>query len=790
VASTKAKQPEPEQPTSGSTPFINKNTANEAYGESKKWLRTYFDPIEELERLARGKPSNNIPKGLPRITENTLSGIITEQPKRVVQQSPTGLVSCKDYPEYAKIADIVLSEKIRPMYNRQGNDLQKSWNMLGKAMTWGRSTSYTFFTSTNGQMHTDYVIPYVKDILTEKGKVFAPDSNIAFMRSWYQKRDLQAIINKEKALLSKSKDYKSDWDLKLLAQFMEGGASAKPADVQTPAEKEKGGDTGGFEVIHAFQAGIGAEFYSFSPQFQDGVVLRSKINKDPRGQMPLDFLYCNIDLSNPLGRGQVELSGGIQNLIDQQMQMFMYMSTLMQAPPVITFGNVNKASMKMRPNAVWDGGTSGTNRIEPLKIDNTQIANFTSNQQYLQSKIFQLNQSQDHSIGADNGNEGQSKTQAGVQAQEARLGVSDNYLRKQFEDWKGDQDETSLNIFFSEMTGSTKIKLKPEDLKEIMKSDTKKFVKKDMLEIPYKDISDVVFKFEVDPSSSEVKEDADNVDKLTEVYKILQSDPDPSLADKKAKLLKILIDEIGAEGTDDLFPELDDKQQQVDENGQPVQQQPQQQQVTPQMVQQMVMEAMQQAEEAKKQQPKTIAESLAIKFSDLPEDAKQQVLEQIGIHSTMPSPSHIDQTNKILDSAHNDQHAQDVHQFNVDKAAVDTLQADGQQQQDNQMAQAQQDQSAQQAEQDNQLKQQQANSPESSENGKVGDSPSQLSTGQQPLSGDQPLDPEEEQFVHMLTLHGFDENDCEQGILMRRQGMPDQQILELLGRRKAQYATQ
>jgi hypothetical protein len=61
-----------------------------------------------------------------------------------------------------------------PKYNRMGSMIQKSWNMVGKAMTWGRSTSYTFWTSTNGTMHTDFVIPYAKDVISEKGKVYAP----------------------------------------------------------------------------------------------------------------------------------------------------------------------------------------------------------------------------------------------------------------------------------------------------------------------------------------------------------------------------------------------------------------------------------------------------------------------------------------------------------------------------------------------------------------------------------------------------------------------------------------
>jgi hypothetical protein len=40
-----------------STPFLNRNDAMTAYTESKSWLRPYFEPIDELERIDRNKPS-------------------------------------------------------------------------------------------------------------------------------------------------------------------------------------------------------------------------------------------------------------------------------------------------------------------------------------------------------------------------------------------------------------------------------------------------------------------------------------------------------------------------------------------------------------------------------------------------------------------------------------------------------------------------------------------------------------------------------------------------------------
>ncbi len=605
-----------------------------AFEESRKWYRQYDEPIQEYERLARNRPSERIDPTLPRVTDGTLAALNQEGPKRIVQQVPSGLAVCKTYPEYAALATYLLDNKLIPLSCKMGSELQKSWQMIGKAGQVGSSTSYSYLTVIDGEMYVEWILPYVKDVFGEKGKTFMPDSNVRFMRSWYQKTDLQAIIAKEKKMKDKNSKYVSDWDLTKLALFINEGPTSKNSEEMTPAEREKGdGHTGGYEVIHAFQNGKGADFFSFSPRYNDGETLRTKTSKDPRGKMPLDDMYWNIDHSNPRGRGQIELSGGIQNLIDNQLQAFQFNSTYMQAPALMVWGSVNKASLKIRPNTIWDMGSNPNNKVERDVIDNIAIGNFVPNMQFLQSKIYNLNSSQDNSIAAGTGDVNQSKTQAGVKASESKLGVSDNYIRKQFEEFWGNMSETRLNIYLSEMTGtSDPIKLDADDLKKISDSASAKFLNdKKELVIPYKAIDMVKFKFQVDGGSSEIKEDLDNAEKLTEVYKLMVADPDPEIMKKKKQVLKVLIDEIGAEGTDDLFPEL----KETDKDGNPIE--PEQQAPAgpdPEMIMQMVQQAVQ---EAMAQKPQD--DPMLKIFKDLPEDAKQQLLQKYGMESQVDSPT-------------------------------------------------------------------------------------------------------------------------------------------------------
>jgi hypothetical protein len=642
-------------------------------------------------------------------------------------------------------------------------------------------------------MHTDFVIPYAKDVLSEKGKVYAPDSNIAFMRSWYQKRDIQAIINKEKALMAKNKDYQSDWDLKLLADFMETGSSAKPADQMTPAEREKGdGFSGGFEVIHAFQVGVGAEFYSFSPAFKDGTTLRSKINKDPRGHLPLDFEYCNIDLSNPLGRGQVELSGGVQNLIDQQMQMFQFMTTIMQAPPVQVWGSPNKASMKILPNAMWDMGTNvQANRAEFVKIDSAQIANFPNNYGLLKSQIMNLNNSQDTSISSQAGNPAQSKTQAGVEAQQQRLGISDNYLEKQHEAWFQAQSETSLNIFFAVMNGKETIDIGEQDVKALLGTPAEKYVNKDhdQLTIPYKEIADIIFKFKVDAGSSTSVDDADQLAKLKEVNDEYSANPlvmgwllgQDGKKLNSGELIRQRFERMGIKNLDLVLSDMSPEEAQAAKQAPfPVVDKPQFRVNTADLTAEQIAAVLslggvpQQPQQGQPQQPGGMPPGLSPQgMADfIVEMTKAQAAANSGQTTTDPNELAIkhreldlkqqDLAIKAHDSVSRGVLADQQHQFNVDKAAVDTLQ-NATTTPDPQLPQ---DASA------------TPNSQPTSAPAPTNDVPGQ----------DHPLTPEEQQVVTELLQRGFDQNDAAQAITLLRGGVPEDKIIALLGAKRRSHA--
>ena len=98
---------------------------------AKEAMQPFFDSFDEYERIAQNKPKNNIPDGLPRVTDGTVAAYVSSTPKAIIQQIPTGEVDSLDEDkELAGIAELVLSEKILPNANSTGSVIQKSWAAL------------------------------------------------------------------------------------------------------------------------------------------------------------------------------------------------------------------------------------------------------------------------------------------------------------------------------------------------------------------------------------------------------------------------------------------------------------------------------------------------------------------------------------------------------------------------------------------------------------------------------------------------------------------------------------
>lgn len=528
--------------------YIDESNIGDAYDESLQKYQAVLSGIDELERIALNKPKSNIPDGLPTVTDGTTASYVQSRPKSVIQQLPTGLVTSLDKDkDLADVANLVLTEEILPNANTTGSVIQKSWGALSKAMTYGSQPAYCFYTQHGNYFGADFKLPYIKDVILESGKVYDKDCNVIFLRAWYQPSDIKYLIYREKQLAKHG--IESGWRLDKLTQLE---AKEKTDESKTPAEKEKNLETGGIQIIFAFQQGVGATFYGYSPDNNE--VVYSTVNPDPRGIIPIHFIYHDMDMSNPIGRGAVELVAGLQNMLDSEMQMYQYAQALGLNPPLIKRGSFDTSTIRFKVNAIWDLGADQNASISPANISTNATNNFSNNYGLIKSQILNLNNSNDTSVSAEVGNPGFSKTDSGVKAQQERVGVSDNHLRKQFEGWFGDVCETMLNIHFALSEGEQEVDL------------TQEYIKRRKLEDSEFDASTAVvdynkklkgFKFKVDASTSKLKDDEQSMENLKGILELAQSDPELGQIIRKDQLLKRMINKSGVDDPEELVIDLD-----------------------------------------------------------------------------------------------------------------------------------------------------------------------------------------------------------------------------------------
>lgn len=536
--------------------YLDKTKLVEMAKAAKEAMQPFFDSFDEYERIAQNKPKNNIPDGLPRVTDGTVAAYVSSTPKAIIQQIPTGEVDSLDEDkELAGIAELVLSEKILPNANSTGSVIQKSWAALSKAIIYGSQPAYVFFKQEGNYIGADFKLPNIRDVWHEPGKVYDKDCNYKFLRSWFQPSDIKAIIARNSNL----KD--TPWNIEKLKNLEE-----KEKDYK---QDERANHNKGIEIIFGFQKGIGAKIYGFT--LDDGEIVYEEKNPDPTGAIPIVSLYADVDLINPLGRSPISPVVGHQNMLDTEMQMYQFSQALGLAPPVIKRGAFSSAILQMKPNAIWDLGVSEMNSATLLNVNTGAQNNFANNYSLIKTQIMNHTNLQDSSISSNVGNVGYSKTHAGVEQQQQRININNNQLLKNFENWFGDICKIMLNVHFALSHGEEEIKLTEQYIKRRKVQDPDFSWKSATI---FYDKVKNGFDFKISASTSKIKDDGDSIEKLEKLLQLAVQYPDLQRIYNIQKVGARIINKLGVEDPEELIinPDKDgngipDDQEYIEEQG-------------------------------------------------------------------------------------------------------------------------------------------------------------------------------------------------------------------------------
>jgi hypothetical protein len=504
--------------------FLTKDNFKKNWEASKLWMDDLRRPYDELERVKNNRPHPDIDPMYPKTTDGTTAAQVRLAPRRSIQQVPYGKAEVDGDEALSCLANYILQDVIIPNSTIQDTVLGKSWVGVENQLTYGHADALVFYKVEGDYFGTDFKIPYVREIFLEAGKGTFSECNYFFIRAWYQESDIQAIIEKEESLIKSAKEreeeYTPQWDIAELKKLLEESAPRqKDSKELTDAEKDRAMKAKGFELIHGFQKGRKAMFYTHA--IATDAFVREYENKDPRGVMPLHRMYYENDLSNPEGRGVVELVAPLQNYLDSTLQAYQYVRALLMSPPLLKKGNYNRSQIRLEPNRVIDLGTNEGNSLTALNISNTAITNFSQDFGLVKSQILNLFGSDDQSISSSVGNPGFSKTDAGVNARQAIIGVNDNFIRKRVEEWLGEIFETQLNLYFAITEGDREFIVDEDELEKLSKYAGNEYydIEENRVIVHFSNIKDKIIKFEVEASTTKSPDTNEDKERFLEAIK-------------------------------------------------------------------------------------------------------------------------------------------------------------------------------------------------------------------------------------------------------------------------------
>lgn len=450
--------------------YLEEKDLGDALSDSESYMRDFYAPIPELQRITRGKPGK-IPKGKPRVTEGTLASIRRETPKQIIQQLPSGLCTIHGNDPLQNEINAILRDVLIPNANSGGTPYAKAKRAIKQTIDVGSAWAYVFYNRTGALWHADYRIKNYTDVLFEKGKVSEFDTNYMPVIEWMTEGDIKSLIYTE----SQRKLTTSEWDLKKLQALLDKGPSDKDQIAKTPEEKKANSANGYFKLVYFFQKGIDATFFVYAPSIKE--VVRKWTTKDPRGIIPIHGLVPEDDDDNPLGEPLAAISAGKQNLLDFDLQMYQYGQAIQYSPPFKKWGSTPLQRIKLIPdNGIEMDGNPATDDFKVVDLGNNATANFANNYGLLKSQVqSEMGRRSDTSISSSSGNPDFSKTSAGVKQSQQVTDISNNDLRQTYEQWQGRVWETMLNIHFAESKGKKTIPYKTETIKRYNLGDKKEF---------------------------------------------------------------------------------------------------------------------------------------------------------------------------------------------------------------------------------------------------------------------------------------------------------------------------
>lgn len=528
-------------------PYLPRDEYAWTYYESQKQARLFFLPFNEFERLADNDVREDLPPNMPKVNDGSLSDLLDKTTERVLGQMFTGTVKILESidPETGKptmpqpwlreLANFVWTKKIIPRANTQSTFFRKMQIAFRRALIYGSCPTYSFYTS-NGNYHgADFTVPYIRDVYLEVGKSSDLDSDYIMMDTYYTRLQLARVIAQANRL--EEIGVKSPWNIPELQRIYNSHVeSQKDYLAKNKAERNRPVRSNQIKFTTIFQRGVEAPFDTFwtggsGSSLEQALIVRSKINEDPTGDIPIHFLYAYDDLVNPYGTGQIKKSGGTQNVLDYLTQLHVLATQLGLQPPVLIEGDTDSTdtkSMIYAPSQFWFTGGA---KVDLMETSNSIYKEFPQSYGLYKSNLVNAQGQAPVDVSGESGNPIASKTPTAQKQRANTLSEFDNHHRTQVFNTFGRVARSMLNIHFANMQG--------EDLERLETADAAKLTRAGLIpadpqnpDMPSTNEITIVwdnlrgkFDLEIDPDSVIYRDNQEQITQLSTILDLIQQNP-------------------------------------------------------------------------------------------------------------------------------------------------------------------------------------------------------------------------------------------------------------------------
>jgi hypothetical protein len=398
---------------------------------------------ERNERMFHRKPAVN-PNGqmeYAELVDNTLPSYLENMPKNVIQKMPSFTV---DAHTRNKAEDLVYEFIAKKIILRTGSSkgyslLQKQWIELRGAAAFGACAVYLPFENDHGEYTVGEEPIYWGDLYPEAYANNINSTNFTQFRNLKTEGDLLKI-----------KEGLGD----------EVGGTWIPEGIDTVLAHGTGNATGGESQNYKAQMnGLPNGMYELFKYVDDnwvvdwhpgsGTILRVVPNLS--GRRRVIGLYSDYDGSSIMGRSLVDMAYGAQQALTSLLRNFVYTSDYNTDPAKLVKGQaLNEENFNLsKGNTMFLADEEGS--MDLLTIDTTTLQNFPALYQLLMGVLLKSLPSSNQTLPAGSGDPTQSKTQAGVNSQDVKADIENNYYRKNYEQYFEMSLENKVNIYLSEV---------------------------------------------------------------------------------------------------------------------------------------------------------------------------------------------------------------------------------------------------------------------------------------------------------------------------------------------------